>query len=236
MSLVISSELLQPSIFPFGIRIDEPVTTLTDLIVSAVCLYAFFSLRKLWIPHRVYLLFRGFFLFMGLATLLGGILGHGFLYAFDDAWKFPGWAFSMLAINLIERVMITYSRPYLQTGFTRFFSWLNIIELLLFATLAFTTLEFLFVEIHTAYGLLIFVFSFSLFHYIRGNDRTVFKWFLGGVLAVAVSDFFFLTEISISRWFNHIDISHILLALAAWLFYMGARRMIPVIHHGNLHR
>ncbi len=172
---------------------------------------------------------------MGLATLLGGIVGHGFLYAFGDFWKFPGWAFSMLAINLIERVMITYSRPYIRSWFVRLFSWLNIVELLLFVTLAFVTLQFRFVEIHTAYGLLVFVFSFSLFHYIKGNDKMVFKWFIGGVLAVAVSDLFFLREIAISKWFNHIDISHILLALAAWLFYMGARRMVHVIQNSGVH-
>lgn len=172
---------------------------------------------------------------MGLATLLGGIVGHGFLYVFGDSWKFPGWGISMLAINLIERVMITYSRPYIRSSFVKFFSWLNIVELLLFVTLAFVTLQFRFVEIHTAYGLLIFVFSFSLFHYFRGNDKEVFKWFIGGVLAVAVSDFFFLTEIALSKWFNHVDISHILLALAAWLFYMGARRMVLIVQNAGPH-
>ena len=37
----------QPSIFIYGLRLDEPVTTITDLIFSAVCFYAYFRLTKL---------------------------------------------------------------------------------------------------------------------------------------------------------------------------------------------
>lgn len=173
---------------------------------------------------------------MALGTLTGGIVGHGLLYAIPQVWKFPGWAFSMLAINLIERVLITYSKPYIRTQYSTVFSWLNIIELITFAALAFITLNFRYVGIHAAYGLLVFVFSFSLFHYLKRNDRAVFKWFLGGVLTVAISDIFFVSGIGVSRWFNHIDISHVLLAVAAWLFYIGARRLLDVIHENELHQ
>ena len=223
------SEIIATSIDLWGVRIDEPVTTATDLVIAAVCLYAFFALRRRNEAHVIYRLLRGFFLLLALSTIWGGVIGHGFLYAFSFHWKLPGWAFAMVAINLIERVVILYSKPYIRKDFVRFFSWLNIVELIVFVGLAFGTLNFLYVEIHAAYGLLVFVLSFSLFHYVRNNDRAVFKWFLGAVLTVAVSDFFFLSGIGFGPWFNHIDISHVLLAFAAWFFYEGAVKMLLVL-------
>lgn len=75
--------LEQPSIELWGILINEPVTVATDLIVSAVCIYAFVKIIQ--VPYRgklkAYLLW--YFFLMALATMLGGIIGHAFLCHFD---------------------------------------------------------------------------------------------------------------------------------------------------------
>ena len=176
--------------------------------------------------HNVYYLIQGYFICIALSTLLGGILGHGFLYAFTPQWKFPGWAFGMVGINLIERVMISFSRSFIKPGFARLFSWINIIELLVFAYLAFTRIDFKYVEIHTAYGLIIFVLGFSLYHYFKGNHKKMIRYFIWAVLAVITAFFFFITKIGLGIWFNYMDISHVFLALSAWLFYLGARVML----------
>lgn len=218
--------MLQPSIFPFGVRIDEPVTTLTDLVISAICFYAFFALRKKKVSHKVYYLIQGYFLCIGFSTLLGGIIGHGFLYAFTPQWKFPGWAISMVGINLIERVMLAFSKSFIKPVYARFFSWVNIVELLVFAYLTFTTLDFAYVEIHTAYGLMVFVMGFSLYHYFKGNHSEMMRYFIWAVLAVIVAFFFFITKFGLGIWFNYMDISHLFLAFSAWLFYKGASVMM----------
>jgi hypothetical protein len=148
----------QPSIFPFGLRIDEPVTTLTDLFVSFVCFYAFYKLNKINVQNKVHLYLKYYFLSMGIATTIGGIIGHGFLYLFDaqwnapegfvhvlgkifgeelmkdvaNPWKLPGWLTSMFSIALVERASIEYARPIIKKGVGTFFAWLNVIELLTF--------------------------------------------------------------------------------------------------------
>ncbi|MCU0369089.1 MAG: hypothetical protein MUF39_09695, partial [Cyclobacteriaceae bacterium] len=101
----------QPSISIYNIRIDEPINTLTDLIVSAVCFYAFFRLKKSGLTGRTQLYFRMYFLLLGIATLFGGIIGHGFLYVFSFAWKLPGWIVSMLSVAFIERSSIEHAKP-----------------------------------------------------------------------------------------------------------------------------
>ncbi|MFZ1806565.1 MAG: hypothetical protein WAU36_05060, partial [Cyclobacteriaceae bacterium] len=101
----------QPPITVFNIRIDEPVNMFTDLIVSAVCLIAYYKLTRKQLPGKTQLYFRWYFLLMGLATFFGGVIGHGFLYAFSFAWKLPGWIISMFSIALIERSSIEHARP-----------------------------------------------------------------------------------------------------------------------------
>jgi hypothetical protein len=215
----------QPSMEIFGILINEPVTTLTDLIVSAVCFYAFFKLSKISqkVPLHQYL--KYYFLSMGMATAIGGIIGHAFFYLFSFYWKLPGWWTSMVAINLIERAVIEYARKWVKPKTARFFAILNIIELLTFMILTFSTLNFFFVEVHSAYGLLLFVASFSGFIYFKTKSKGS-KLFLIAVLFAAISALFFMNKWSLHMWFNYLDISHTLMAVSAYLFYKGSREII----------
>ena len=82
-------ELIQPSIEILGLQIDEPVTTFTDLMVSAVCFYAFIKLSKIPVHNKVHLYLRYYFLSMGIATIIGGLVGHGFFYLFNTQWHSP---------------------------------------------------------------------------------------------------------------------------------------------------
>lgn len=212
----------QPSIYLGNLRIDEPITTLTDLLVSAVCFYAFVRLRqKAGKKIMVMLMLQYFFLFMGIATAIGGLIGHAFLYALSFEWKLPGWLTSMVAVTLAERAVILRSQKFMPPTIFTFFSWLNIIELLTFMALSFGTLKFIFVEIHTAYGLLVVVGSFSIYLYRKSGDMSS-KLYLYAVGLAAISAFFFTSGLGISPWFNHIDISHVFMALSAALFYWGS--------------
>lgn len=218
-------ELAQPSIDFLGIRIDEPITTATDLIVSAVCFYAFFRLNKVPLKSKVHWNLKYYFLSMGLATLIGGVIGHGFLYLFSFAWKLPGWLTSMFSIALLERASIIYAKPLVKPKVGTFFAWMNLIELTTFVIITFTTLNFFFVEVHSAYGLLIIVTSFNFVVY-RKRKSEASKLFLIAVGVSAISALIFMNEIGISIWFNHFDISHILMAISAFIFYKGSLKMM----------
>jgi hypothetical protein len=217
--------LPQPSVEYFGIRIDEPVTTFTDLIVSAVCFYAFYQLHKISLKNKVHWNLKYYFLSMALATLIGGVIGHGFLYLFTFAWKLPGWLTSMFSIALLERASILYAKPLVKPRVGNFFAWMNIIELSTFVIVTFSTLNFFFVEVHSAYGLLVIVTSFNFVVY-RKRKSEASKLFLIAVGISAISALIFMNEIGISKWFNHYDISHILMSVSAFIFYRGSLKMI----------
>lgn len=218
--------MLNPSIHVFDIRIDEPISTLTDVLVSVICFYAWFQLRKKAGQNISVDLFSWFFMLMGIATLIGGIVGHAFLYALSFPWKLPGWLISMLSINILERAVIRYSGPMMKPAFGKFFSRFNVMELLIFAGFAFSTLNFQFVEVHSAYGIMVIVFGFALFNFFRGNRGEVVMNLVGGVLSALVAAVIFTMRLSISEWFNYVDISHVFMAITAVFFYRAASAIL----------
>ncbi len=208
-------------IYLFGIKILEPVTTLTDLVVSTVCFFAFFKLLKINRPEWHFRFFNWFFLTMGIATALGGLIGHGFLYMFSFAWKLPGWLTSMLSISLLERASIEYAKPLLKPRFRKFMDWANVIELIVFMVLTFSTLNFKFVEVHSAFGLLVVNTPLHLYVYwkTRGEGSRIM---LIAISFAILSALIFMNEISIHKWFNYLDLSHTLMAFGAFFFYKAA--------------
>jgi hypothetical protein len=214
----------QPSVYISGIRIDEPIATLTDIIVSLVCFYAFYQLTKKKLQGRSQLYFRYYFLLMAIATFLGGVVGHGFLYAVSFGWKLPGWITGMVSIALIERSSIAHARQLIKPQIGKFFLVFNLIELLTIMIITMTTLDFKWVELHSGYGLLAIVASFHLYTYYKTKD----KGSLTILIAVAITglaSIVFVNKLSLHVWFNHIDISHVLLAISAYVFYRGALRL-----------
>ncbi|MDN4165137.1 hypothetical protein QWY31_06470 [Cytophagales bacterium LB-30] len=225
----------QPSLYFLGIRIDEPVTTLTDLLISLVCFYAYFRLTRGSQSSKIGTYFRYFFMSMGLATALGGLVGHGFLYAFPfpsgwevSPWKLPGWLVSMLSITLIERASIEYAKPLISQRTAQVFKWINLIEFFLFVGITFSTLDFFYVEVHSAYGLLVVVASFHFYIWIKTRSKASL-WILAGVGFSAMAAAVFMQKLALSIWFNHFDISHVAMSISAWCFFKGA--LVCLIDH-----
>jgi len=212
------------SITIWGLRIDEPIVTLTDLLVSVVCFVAAYKLHKSRKTERTFLYFKIYFFSMGLATLLGGIIGHAFLYAFSFYWKLPGWITSMISIMFVERAVIEHTKIWLKPKIVKVLSIINVIEFLTFLTLTIVTLDFFFVEFHSGYGLMFVVLFLEGYLFIKTKNKAG-KYLLAGVAFAAVAALFFMTKTSPHRWFDYLCVSHVLMAIAAWLFYLGAMRI-----------
>lgn len=212
----------QPSIFIYGLRLSEPVTTITDLIISTVCFYAYFRLTRLVERQKLHQYLRFYFLSTGIAIFVGGIIGHGFLYMFSFTWKLPGWLISMLSVALIERASIEYARKFISPSLGKTLAWLNILELITFTVLTFSSLNFLFVQIYATFGLLVVVTSLNIFIYSRTRDRGS-KLFLIAVGYAVLAALVFMNKWSINMWFNSLDLSHVLLTISAIFFYKGSR-------------
>lgn len=198
------------------------MATLTDLLVAAVNFYAFVQLHKGGSKEKATVYFKYFFLCMGISTTLGGLIGHGFLYAFGFAWKLPGWVVGMSSVFFMERAAIKQARGEMRQSVNTVLSYLNIIELGIFIFIAFYTLNFFFVEVHATYGLMM-VFSLEIFVYKRQRNAAS-RFILFAVIVSALAATVHLAKISPHTWFNYIDLSHFFMAVASYLFYLGANK------------
>ena len=207
-----------------GIRIDEPVVAITDLIVAFLCFYFSYQLHRYNKNEKIIFFFKIYFLTMGIATFVGGIIGHAFLYAFNFYWKLPGWIISMISIMFVERAAIEHTRIWLKKSVVRFLKIINIIEFLTFLTLTILSLDFFYVEFHSGYGLMFVVLSLETFLFVKTRNSAG-KYILTAVGFAAVAAIFFMNKISPHQWFNYIAVSHIFMAIAATFFYIGAKKI-----------
>jgi hypothetical protein len=207
-----------------GIRIDEPIVTLTDLLVSVLCFIYAYKIHKSRKPEKTFLYFKIYFFTMGVATFLGGIIGHAFLYVFSFYWKLPGWIMSMISIMFVERGAIEHTRIWLKPEIVRVFGVINILEFMIFLTLTITSLDFFFVEFHSGYGLMFVVLSLEGFLFLKTKNSTG-KYMLAGVGFAALAAIFFIFKISFHHWFNYLCISHVFMAIAATFFYFGTSKI-----------
>jgi hypothetical protein len=210
----------------------EPVTVLTDLVVTAVCWHAFFQLKNTP-AGQLRWLFRAYFLTMGLATAYGGIIGHGFIVQLGFVWKMPGWFISMFSVALLERAAIFHAQPLLSKKTGRWFARMNLVELFSLCAIVAHTQNFFFVEAHAAYGMLVVVLSLELYIYRKTTTPGSQQFLIAIGIATAAAGVH-LFELDLHRWFNHLDISHTLMALAAWYFYKGAAMVLQEdrpLHH-----
>ena len=71
----------------------------------------------------------------------------------------------------------------------------------------------------------IVVAGFAGFVYYK-EKNTGSKQLLQAVLVSSVGAFFFVFQIGIDKWFNHVDISHVFMMIASVLYYKGAKNLI----------
>lgn len=215
---------IQPSIFVLGLRIDEPVIAATDLLVTGVCLYAWFKLRQVPNQEKSFRLFRLYFLLLGLATCWGGLVTHAFFYLFTDVWRTPGWLTGMIALTLLAFAFLSYSKHLISERLHSLLSMLIWLELAFVTVSTLITLHFRWTGIHSAFALVGIVAPMSLTAVGKAKDK-VGKLSLLAVLVFCISGAVFSLKLSPHLWFNHVDLAHVFLAVAIFLFYRAAQRV-----------
>jgi hypothetical protein len=220
MNEVLSIEIL-------GIRLDEPVTVATDFIISLVCLYALIFLKKVPGKHHLRNLFILFFAFLGTGTLLGGFLGHGFLYLLDPGWRLPGFLSSMVAVAFLAQASLLVLSTQVPRRAWMLLTWLNILLLFSFLVLVIVTQDFLFVIIYVTFSVLFMIAGIQMI-ILRISGHVAARWFLLAVGTGLAGNVVYIFNLNLSEWFNRSDLGHIFLALSTVLFYRGAGLFLSV--------
>jgi len=212
---------IQPSIDVLNIRIDEPITAFTDVLLAAVCFYAFYRIKRHEAEGRIKWYFKYYFLTLGIGALAGGILGHAFYYRLSPIWKLVSWVFTLASVGLIAHALVEMSRPLFRPAFSRLVARMNIVILLLALIYTLWTLAFSAVQYYTMFGMIVVVGSLSYLIYLRTRSRGMLRLMLAVGFGI-VSAVVFMYGWGLGPWLNHMDISHIILSYSALTLYRGA--------------
>lgn len=216
---------LQPSIELVNVRIDEPVTTATDLIMTAVCLYAFFRIRKLEGRGKLNRLFQYYFLTLALGAFFGGILGHGFLYLLAPPWKLVSWVLILISVAIMVHTLIDLAKPLMTPLLPRWLVGINLLVLFSAACITIWTIDFAPVTYYSVFGMFLAVGSLSLFIFRKTGNRSM-VWFLGSVGLGLVAAVVYSFRCSFSPWFNHNDLGHLIVICSVLGLFMGATQVL----------
>lgn len=208
-----------PTIHLGNIRVDEPVTVLTDLLVVAVCVLGFLKTKSNNQTTAIKL-YRWFLLATGISTFVSAIIGHAFLYCFDFNAKIFGWITGIASIIFVQYAAIYHTKEIIQEKTFKILCWLNGIEIILAFILLFVVFSFVIVEVHSAMGLLLTVTILEAKYYKQTKSILSKNMMMGiGIAVLAIICHIF--KLAISVWFNHMDLSHIIIAISVYIMYKG---------------
>ena len=215
----------QPSIYPFGFQITEPVIALTDLLIALVAFYCWRQWKKLKKQGSFYNLMNYYFILISISTFMGGVFAHALLHYYGQIQKVPGWQVGMLAVFCLELASIEQAKSHLSATLLSVFKTLAIAKLLVAMFLSISTQSFTYVGLHLAIGLFVVMLIPHLVVYRVSKDEGN-KYFLMGIGFFVVVAIVFAKKISPHPFFTEQDVSHVLIAISVYLFYKGAKLIL----------
>lgn len=215
----IVNPLQNPSIELFGFRIDEPVTTITDIMVALVGIWGYFKIARAHNLKHVSV-YAYFFLGTGISTFIAGILGHALLYRFGYEIKMVGWVLGILGTCFAQFGAVFHAKKYLSESSFKTLLWMCYAEVIIAMAILIVKPSFMVVICHTAFGLILMVTILESINYSKTKSHLSLMMIYGVGLAIAAI-IFHTTKISISKWFNYLDISHVFLGLSLYVMIKG---------------
>lgn len=208
-----------PSIEIYGLRVDEPITVITDFIVAFIGFMAFAKTNSDSNSSAIQL-YRYFFLFTAVSTVVAGIIGHAFAYHIGFQWRMIGWVFGIIGVTFAQYAALFHSKESISANFYKIIKMFFVIELIIITLVLVKYRSFGIVEIQAAIGLVLVVASLELIHYSKTKSELSMKMIFGiGLTILAV--FCHVGKLAISKWFNHMDLGHIIMAIALFIMYKG---------------
>ncbi len=208
-----------PTIYIGDLRIDEPITTITDLFFISVCVYAFINTKHIS-NSKGLKLYRWFFLFTGISTLIAALVGHAFLYYFGTEAKMYGWVTGILGTSFAQFAALYHTNNSIKKSTFKALVIVCSIEVVAAFFSLFVYWSFIVVEIHSAFVLILIVTIMEYLHY-KKTKSTLSLFMIYGVGVAIIAVLCHIFKLAFSVWFNHLDLSHIFMAISMFLMYKG---------------
>ncbi len=201
--------------------IYQPVTFLTNCLITALCLYFYFQLNRSSLQNISTINWKRFFLLLGLASLLGGI-SHGF-FAMHEGAGYKSFWLSMQTLNIfsVYRAQQATLFSSLRHSDKKYYWNMSYhTQLLLFFAAIFVFQNFLVVIIDTSVGLI----PIMIIHFIEAKKVRESAWIAYGILILFLSAVVNAAKLSFCVYFNYQDIAHVLVMINLSVMFIGIKR------------
>lgn len=226
------------------ITVLEPMTAVTDFIVTAVCLLAFVRLRRLSKANGGYMSYYPyFFLTMGLGCFFAALMTHAFAYTMVDIlpkdhirqldWAgqlayhlhdLPNWIFNIVSVTLFEFAMLERISQLKPNYNRNLYTGIVIAESAVVLMLLLWKLNYAFAAMHIGFALYIIELP-HIWPLYRSTGNPEARYLVIASLVMLPSGVAMAMQqwlVENSPWFNHNDISHCLIAITMYLCYKSA--------------
>jgi hypothetical protein len=130
----------------------------------------------------------------------------------------------MVAIALLVFANIEFAGDVMRPRTQSFLKYLIIIEISAAATATLITLNFQWTSTHSAFALIGMAAPISALQWIKRRDEAA-RMRLWAIFIFATSGLVFALKLSPHVWFNHVDVTHVIIAIAIYVFYRSALLM-----------
>jgi hypothetical protein len=198
----------------------EPVTSITDMMLSSSCFYFFYAIPKIKKGVPFLSDWRKFFLFLGISTFLGAI-AHGIFHSKNDGIYDVVWIIMQLFSGLSVFYAQSAAFGQLENSKTRNI-WLNIsiIQFLIFGFSVFYFFNFKVVAINSLIAMIQLIL---IFFPVKLEDWAYRALISSGFMISFLTVYVHQQKLSYSRYFNYKDISHVIMYFSLLLIFRGIK-------------
>jgi hypothetical protein len=219
--------ILNPTIYVCNFEWREPVTTLTDLLVSMVAFYGFV---KYWHhqgnKNKSFLYFKYYLLCFTVGMASAALLGHGLQAYVGPEYKRIGWICSAIGLFLFGLGSIKEIEYSISKTVKQIILFLFIIQFMLFVLLMVNpnTSNFVTAQLSSTISLIGFILPIHLYNFIKNKNQASFI-VIAAISYSVLPAFVYNYQLSFNNWFNYHDISHVLMAIFMLFMIKGTFKL-----------
>jgi hypothetical protein len=222
----------------FGLHLLEPNAFIGDVVILFVALYFAFQITKIKRVTPFLTNWKWFYIVFGIGFFLGGI-GHTFYNYLGLSGKYPSWYSGILSTLFVEQAMFSLLNSKWKNIAIKL-SYLKAVLAGIIATLVFATIN---LEDDVSKGLIVptlnsvigLGFSLGFLGYrFSKSIHPSFKWLWISALILIPSALIQAMKINIAPWFDRNDLSHILLIIGMFCYFITIKNYSNQLHAEKL--
>jgi hypothetical protein len=216
-----NNTLVDTTIYIGNFAIHEPVTSCTDILIALMCLRFFILLNRLpnTTPQKIY--WQRFFGIFSLSTVAGAC-SHAF-FAVHEGLGYKAFWLSMQTLNVFfvySAQLATLNSALAHSANKK--SWLLSyrIQLVLFTIAVFVFQNFGVPMTDIGIGFI----PIMIIHFKDGKKNKESLWIAYGITILFLTGAVNISKLSFHKYFNHLDIAHVLIIVNLILMFVGIKR------------